>query len=50
MHCSCFPRCLLPGLNSLHKALAAKSDEFKDIVKIGRTHTQVNSMIGHTLV
>ncbi len=31
---------LLPGLEKLHKALAAKSDEFKDIIKIGRTHTQ----------
>tara|TARA_R110002049_G_scaffold86253_2_gene219454 strand:- start:1794 stop:3185 length:1392 start_codon:yes stop_codon:yes gene_type:complete len=31
---------LLPGLRKLHAALAAKSDEFKDIIKIGRTHTQ----------
>ncbi|MEM7645045.1 MAG: lyase family protein, partial [Pseudomonadota bacterium] len=31
---------LLPGLKKLHAALAAKSDEFKDIIKIGRTHTQ----------
>jgi fumarate hydratase class II len=31
---------LLPGLNHLHTALRAKSDEFKDIIKIGRTHTQ----------
>jgi len=31
---------LLPGLQKLHNALAAKSDEFKDIIKIGRTHTQ----------
>jgi len=31
---------LLPGLIKLHKALAAKSEEFKDIIKIGRTHTQ----------
>ncbi len=31
---------LLPGLEKLHKALAAKSVEFKDIIKIGRTHTQ----------
>ncbi len=31
---------LLPGLNKLHKALEAKSEEFKDIIKIGRTHTQ----------
>lgn len=32
---------LLPGMKKLHKALLAKSEEFKDIVKIGRTHTQV---------
>ncbi|WP_296639518.1 class II fumarate hydratase [Roseinatronobacter sp.] len=31
---------LLPGLTKLHLALAAKSEEFKDIIKIGRTHTQ----------
>ncbi|MDO5646620.1 class II fumarate hydratase [Paracoccus sp. (in: a-proteobacteria)] len=31
---------LLPGLEKLHAALVAKSDEFKDIIKIGRTHTQ----------
>jgi len=31
---------LLPGLTKLHAALAAKSEEFKDIIKIGRTHTQ----------
>ena len=31
---------LLPGLHKLHKALVAKSEEFKDIIKIGRTHTQ----------
>ncbi|MDP1669583.1 class II fumarate hydratase [Phaeovulum sp.] len=31
---------LLPGLEKLHAALAAKSVEFKDIIKIGRTHTQ----------
>lgn len=31
---------LLPGLRKLHSALADKSDEFKDIIKIGRTHTQ----------
>ncbi|MGB7323079.1 MAG: class II fumarate hydratase [Albidovulum sp.] len=31
---------LLPGLEKLHAALFAKSDEFKDIIKIGRTHTQ----------
>ncbi len=31
---------LLPGLRKLHAALAAKAEEFKDIIKIGRTHTQ----------
>jgi len=31
---------LLPGLQALHNALKKKSDEFKDIIKIGRTHTQ----------
>ena len=31
---------LLPGLRKLHAALKAKSEEFKDIIKIGRTHTQ----------
>ncbi|XP_033641142.1 probable fumarate hydratase, mitochondrial isoform X1 [Asterias rubens] len=33
-------RCLLPGLQLLHDALLRKEEEFKDIVKIGRTHTQ----------
>jgi fumarate hydratase, class II len=31
---------LIPGLEKLSKALWAKSNEFKDIIKIGRTHTQ----------
>ena len=31
---------LIPALEHLHKALAAKQDEFRDIIKIGRTHTQ----------
>lgn len=31
---------LIPGLQMLHDALAAKAEEFKDIIKIGRTHTQ----------
>jgi fumarate hydratase class II len=31
---------LIPALNHLHKALDKKSKEFKDIVKIGRTHLQ----------
>ena len=31
---------LLPALRHLHKALVAKQEAFKDIIKIGRTHTQ----------
>lgn len=31
---------LLPGLKHLHTALQAKSEKFKNIIKIGRTHTQ----------
>jgi fumarate hydratase class II len=31
---------LIPALQHLHKAIAAKSEEFAHIVKIGRTHTQ----------
>lgn len=31
---------LIPGLEHLHKALVSKSEAFKDIIKIGRTHTQ----------
>ncbi|KJS44312.1 MULTISPECIES: class II fumarate hydratase [unclassified Roseovarius] len=31
---------LLPGLGKLLAGLEAKSEEFKDIIKIGRTHTQ----------
>ncbi|KAK9810818.1 hypothetical protein WJX73_009661 [Symbiochloris irregularis] len=31
---------VIPSLEGLHKALKAKSDEFHDIIKIGRTHTQ----------
>jgi fumarate hydratase, class II len=31
---------LIPALEHLRKALAAKQDEFKDIIKIGRTHLQ----------
>jgi fumarate hydratase class II len=33
-------RDLIPALKHLHAALAKKADEFKDIIKIGRTHTQ----------
>ena len=38
---------LLPGLKKLHGALEAKSTEFKDLVKIGRTHTQVCDCSAH---
>lgn len=31
---------LLPGLKHLHAAISQKAEEFKDIIKIGRTHTQ----------
>jgi fumarate hydratase class II len=31
---------LIPGLKKLHAELAAKAATFKDIIKIGRTHTQ----------
>ena len=31
---------LLPALERLHKALDAKANEFRDIIKIGRTHLQ----------
>jgi len=31
---------LLPGLTLLHRELIKKAEEFKDILKIGRTHTQ----------
>src|SRR6201996_1985151 len=31
---------LLPALRHLHQALVAKQEAFKDIIKIGRTHTQ----------
>src|SRR5688572_25666230 len=30
---------LLPGLSHLHEALVRKSEEFADLIKIGRTHT-----------
>jgi len=32
--------CLIPALQELHKSLLAKSTEFKDIIKVGRTHAQ----------
>lgn len=31
---------LIPALQALHDAISAKADEWKDIVKIGRTHMQ----------
>src|SRR6202795_2558155 len=31
---------LIPAIRSVHDAIAAKATEFKDIVKIGRTHLQ----------
>ena len=31
---------LIPNLKKLTEALRAKQEEFNDIVKIGRTHTQ----------
>ena len=31
---------LLPALSVLHQALIAKADQFKDVLKIGRTHLQ----------
>ena len=31
---------LIPSLEGLHEALCAKSEKFKDIIKVGRTHTQ----------
>lgn len=33
-------RVLLPGLEKLHAALDEKAKAWKDIIKIGRTHTQ----------
>jgi fumarate hydratase, class II len=43
MHIACAEqvvRHLLPALRHLHAALAAKAETWKDIIKIGRTHTQ----------
>ena len=31
---------LIPAIQKLHDAVAAKAEEFKDVVKIGRTHLQ----------
>lgn len=33
-------RVLLPGLKKMHQELLNKANQFKDIIKIGRTHTQ----------
>lgn len=38
---------LLPGLHTLRDSIQAKSSEFNDIVKIGRTHTQVRSIASY---
>ena len=32
---------LIPRLDKIHQALQKKAQEFKNIIKIGRTHTQV---------
>jgi fumarate hydratase class II len=43
MHIACAEQIvneLLPGLRKLHEALVLKQHAFKDIIKIGRTHTQ----------
>ncbi len=43
MHIACAEQLvhdLLPALKRLHAALKAKSDAWRDIIKIGRTHTQ----------
>ena len=36
---------LIPGLKKFHGAMKAKSEEFKGIIKIGRTHTQVRNLL-----
>src|SRR5574340_210641 len=33
-------KALIPAIQGVHRALAAKAKEFKDVVKIGRTHLQ----------
>lgn len=37
-------RCLIPSLKLLHDALDTKAKEFANIIKIGRTHTQVRNI------
>ena len=41
---------LLPSLRGLHQSLSHKSDQFKDIIKIGRTHTQVLILIAQCML
>jgi fumarate hydratase class II len=36
---------LIPALKELHAALNQKVQEFKDIIKIGRTHLQVQTFV-----
>jgi fumarate hydratase class II len=41
MHIAAYKKvveCTIPGMEALRDTLAAKSEEFKDVVKIGRTH------------
>ena len=38
-------QCLLPSLRLLHDALDSKAKQFANIIKIGRTHTQVSNNI-----
>ena len=33
-------RHVIPALEQLHASLKARSDEWQDVIKIGRTHTQ----------
>lgn len=43
MHIACAKMAVevtIPGMEALHQALKEKSEEFKDIIKIGRTHCQ----------
>jgi len=43
MHIAAVQECterLIPALKHTHAALDAKAHEFKDVIKIGRTHTQ----------
>src|SRR5690554_235818 len=41
MHIAAYKKLIettIPGIEQLHKTLASKAEEFKDVVKIGRTH------------